>query len=172
MISFDKTDGSVTIDFVSGPVRLHAPTFGGLKRLRADRVRLAREAQDKMAVWDTDHPVPEERGTFGEPGYEPPDEAAMARRAEDRVLASEQVNLEATEAWWRLVLIGDESFKKLADSPVPDDVDEWPAGLIFDVRQIIPPNASLDLLLAAQSTPDRLVRHWGEVHSAPGSGSG
>lgn len=172
MISFDKTDGSVTIDFAAGPVRLHAPTFGGLKRLRAERVRLARAAQDKLTAWDADHPAPEDVGTEGEPGFEPADEAEVARRAEDRVMAAEQANLEATEAWWRLVLVGDDSFKKLAEGPVPDDVDEWPAGLLYDVRQIIPPNSSLDVILAAQSTPDRMVRHWGEVHSAPGSGSG
>lgn len=168
MIRFDKTDGSITIDFVSGPVRVHAPTFGGLKRLRAERVRLARQAQDKLKAWEAEHPEPEDHGTLGEDDYVPADPDAAARYNEDRVIAAEQINLEAIEVWWRLVLQGDESFKKLADGPVPDDVDEWPAFLLYDIRPAIPPNSSLDVILSAQSTPDRVVRHWGEPSAAMG----
>ena len=47
-------------------------------------------------------------------GDEPPDPTESLRRAEDRIVAAEQFNLASTEAWWRLVLIGDDTFQKLA----------------------------------------------------------
>ena len=172
MIRFDKSDGSITIDFAAGPVRLHAPTFGGLKRLRAERVRLARVAQDKITAWEVEHPGPEDQGVEGEDGFVPADPIEVARHAEDRILALEAASLESTEAWWRLIFDGDETFKKLAESSVPTDVDDWPASLLFDIRPVIAPNSSLDVILSAQSTPDRVVRFWGEGRSSSGPGNG
>lgn len=163
MITFNA-DGSTTIDFPDGPVTVKAPSFGGLKRLRAERVKLARTAQDDTARWETEHPAPE--GTDDDP----PDPTAVGRHAEDRSLAAEAANLASTVAWWTLLLRGDDTFKGLAEGTVPSDPDDWPAALLYDIRPVIPPNSSLDVILSAQSTPDRWMRHVGEGHARYGSG--
>lgn len=166
MIRFND-DGTTTIDFPDGPVTIRPPTFGALKRLRAERRTLARKAEDQIAVWDEANPEPE-------PSEEPSDAeiVAVARRAEDRQFAAEEANLAATVAWWRLILLGDDTFKKLADGPVPENPDDWPAALLFDVRPVIPPNSSLDVILSAQSVPDQWVRHVGNAHSRSGHTNG
>lgn len=164
MIRFNE-DGTTTIDFDSGPVTVKPPTFGGLKRLRSERVRLARKAEDDIAAWDAANPDPSE--VDGDP-----DPAAITRRAEDRALAAEEANLAGTVAWWNLLLLGDDTFKPLADGPVPEDPDEWPAALLYDVRPVIPPNSSLDVILSAQSLPDQWVRHVGNGRSRSGSTNG
>lgn len=153
MITFNS-DGTTTIDFDSGPVTVKPPTFGGLKRLRSERVRLARKAEDEIAAWDAAHPIPDDDAADADP-------LAVTRRAEDRAIAAEEANLAGTVAWWRLVLLGDDTFKRLSEGTVPEDPDEWPAALLYDVRPVIPPNSSLDVILSAQSLPDQWVRHVG-----------
>lgn len=153
MIRFNE-DGTTTIDFDTGPVTVRPPTFGGLKRLRSERVRLARKAEDDITAWDAANPAPDEDAGLVDP-------AAVTRRAEDRALAAEEANLAGTVAWWKLLLLGDDTFKKLSDGAVPEDPDEWPAALLYDVRPVIPPNSSLDVILSAQSLPDQWVRHVG-----------
>lgn len=165
MIRFND-DGSSDIDFPNGVVHVRPPTFGGLKRLRSERVRLARRAQDRLTEWESAHPIP-----VGE-GDEEPDPTEVARRAEDRIIEAEEANLDATEQWWRLLLIGDDSFKALADGSVPDDVDEWPAAMLYDMRPIPPANASVDVLLSSQSAPDRWVRHVANFRSSSGPTNG
>lgn len=157
MISYDKTDGSIVIDFPDGPVRVMPPTFGGLKRIKAERVRLVRAAQDAAARWETDNQAPDVE-----------DATVTARHAEDRLLKVEELNIGVTEGWWRLILLGDEGFHMKIEGTVPPDPNDWPAGLLYDIRPIPQPNASLAELLDAQSTPDKVVRHWGEAHSRPG----
>lgn len=164
MIHFHE-DGSSTIDFPNGPITIKAPTFGALKRLRSERVRLARKSEDDLAQWDAQNPEP------GGEGDNSPDPVAIGRHKEDRVVAAEQFNLAATEAWWRLILLGDDTFKCLAEGDVPEDVDEWPSALIFDVRPVVPPGATLDVLLSAQSAPDRWVRHVANFRSRSGNGA-
>lgn len=155
MISFDESDGSTTIQFPDGPVRIRPPRFGELRRLRAERNRLARAAVEQIAAWDAEHPEPE---------GDPVDPAVLVRYREDRVMAVEEINLESTVAWWRLILLGDDTFGKLSETPVPSDVDLWPAALLFDIRPLVPANSTIDVLMSAQSTPDRWIRHVGKVH--------
>lgn len=165
MITFND-DGTTTIDFAGGPVTVRPPTFGALKRLRSERVRLARKAEDEIAAWEAAHPEP-----VGE-GDEEPDPTAVTRRAEDRALAAEAANLGGTVAWWRLVLLGDDTFQRLSEGPVPDDPDDWPAALLYDVRPVIPPNSTIDVILSAQSMPDQWVRHVGNGRSRSTNGAG
>lgn len=169
MIRFND-DGSSDIDFPTGMVHVQPPTFGGLKRLRAERVRLSREAQDKLTAWDAEHPEPPGEGEGDD--ATPPDPVAVARRIEDRVIAAEEANLEATEKWWRLLLVGDDSFKALADGNVPENVDEWPAAMLYDVRPIPPAGATVEMLLSSQSAPDRWVRHVANFRSSSGPTNG
>lgn len=150
-------DGSITIDFAAGPVTVSAPTFGAMKRLRSDRVKLARQSADDTAKWEADHPRPE--------GDNEATAAEVVRWNEDRLLATEEANLAGSVAWWRLVLVGDDTFKRLTDDPVPDP-DEWPAALIYDFRAIPREGATFDELLAAQPLIERVFRHWGRTSAA------
>lgn len=170
MLTFNE-DGSTDIDFPDGPIHVHAPTFGSLKRLRSERVRLSRIAQDQLAAWENEHPEPTGESD-GENDTSEPDPVAVARRAEDRIVAAEGFNLAATEAWWRLLLVGDDTFKGLADSAVPENTDDWPAALLFDIRPIIPPNSSVEVILSAQSMPDQWMRHAGNGRSRSGPTNG
>lgn len=163
MIEFDNSDGSMVIEFPQGAVRVKAPTFGGFKRLRAERVRLARVAQDQLTAWEAEHPVPEGDDV---------DPVEIARHAEDRILAVEAANLTATEAWWRLLLVGDDTFKGLAETPVPEDVDDWPPSLLVDIRPAIPAGSSVEVILSAQSMPDQWMRHVGLGRSRSGPMNG
>lgn len=159
-------DGSTTIDFAESVVRIKPPTFGALKRLRAERVRLARQAEAEIAEWDAAHPAPEATDD------EEVDPLAVQRHTEDRSLAAEEANLNGTIGWWKLLLVGDDTFKGLAEDPVPEDPDEWPAALLYDVRPVIPPNSSLDVILSSQSAPDRWVRHVANFRSRSGHTNG
>jgi len=169
MITFNE-DGSSDIDFPNSVVHVKPPTFGSLKRLRAARVQFAREAQDKITAWEAEHPEPQGEGEGDE--ATPADPVAVARHVEDRIVATEEANLEATEKWWRLLLIGDESFKALADGNVPDNVDDWPAAMLYDVRPIPPAGATVEMLLSSQSAPDRWVRHVANFRSSSGPTNG
>lgn len=168
MISF-LPDGTIQIDgFPDGPVTVRPPTYGGLKRLRAERVRVARDAEDKIDRWEAEHPAPEGEEADTDPH-------AATRREEDRLIAIQDANHEAAIGWWRLILVGDDSFAKLADGKVPDDADDWPAELIFDVRPLLPrlpegQTHSVETIMAAQSTPDRIMRHFGLGRSRSSSG--
>lgn len=187
MIHFSKEDGSVTIDFASGPVKVLAPNFGALRRLRADLAKFRREASDTALAWDKEHPAPkpkkkrkppakatEEIAAPDEPDdEEPADPIAVARHAEDAFAVVEEANVEASVKWWRLILVGDESFQRLAETPVSENPDEWPAALLYDFRPPLPvllngQKYTTEQLMTVMSTPDRVVRHWGEARSRSG----
>lgn len=163
MLTFED-DGSITIDFPDGPVRVKPPTFGGLKRLKADRVRFARTAQDAMLAWEEANPAPDAE-----------DAVATSRWAEDRIMATDDAHLAAAVSWWSEVLLGDESFKTLVESgSVPPDPDEWPAGLLYDFKPPLPAlqgdaKYTTDQLLSLQSMPDQALRHWGNGRCRSGS---
>lgn len=156
MLTF-QDDGSITIDFGANAVRVKAPTFGGMKRLRAERVRLARDAAESTAKWRAEHPAPE--------GDDDASAVEIGLYNQEVVLATEEANLVASVAWWRLVLVGDDTFKKLAEADVPADTDEWPADLLYDFRSLPRPGATLDDLLAAQSLIEQVFRWWGKGRS-------
>lgn len=113
-----RDDGTIGIDFEITPetegdpttrtvVVKAPPTFGAYKRIRAE-VDAINARRDEIA------------------------KAATSTEGVTVAQMQAQVNA-ATEdgvaAWWKFVMIGDESFKGLADSP-PPDVDEWPVYLV------------------------------------------
>lgn len=161
VIQFNE-DGTLDIDFPQGKVTVRPPTFGGMKRLRADRTRFAQRAADEMRQWEIDHPAPPEDAEV----------ADLARHAENRLEATEATNLAASVDFWKLVLLGDETFQKLADGPVPSDPDDWPASLLYDFRAIVPKDATVEQLLGAQPLPDQWFRHVGNSRSRSGVTAG
>lgn len=179
MLTYEHDSGDIVIDFPDGPVRVKPPRFGAMKRLRAERHRLAWESEDAIAAWETDHPEPAlpallEDGTT--------DVAATAewsrvvtRRRSERDAFQETTQLDGSVRWWRLCLEGDDTFKGLAVDPVPADADDWPGDLLYDFRPVVrKPVAELTVeeLEELQPTIDQVFRHWGKARSRSGRTNG
>lgn len=180
MIDWNDSTGTFTIAFDSGPVTVRPPTFGGMKRLRRSRADFAEEARKRIAALP-DLPVVEPP--------EPPDSAdeeaaalhadALVAAAETRQAAIreqsqavEDINLEESVNFWKLVLIGDETFRGLADPKPPADTDDWPPPLIYDIREIPRgtdgrflrnADGSLDLTTMPLPLIDRVFQFWGKA---------
>lgn len=131
-------------------VILRPPKYGALKRLRAERERLNEAAYARMAE------LPEIPAAGETEGVDDP--GTRARLARERVAAVAEINLDAAVSFWRFVMFGDDTFKGLAEPAPPDDVDEWPAALIMDARDI---TTEIGLV-------DRVFNHWGKVRSRSG----
>ncbi len=171
MIDF-LDDGSLQIDFGEGvPTTIQPPKFGAMKRLRAERDKLAINGAKMIAALGGEPEPPE----IPEPveGEELPEQSDderrmaaidLATRQREYNRAVEEINLNVSVQWWRLVLIGDETFKGLASPAPPDDPDEWPAGLLFDIKPI-PRNAdgSINFAGIEPSLLDRIFQHWGKA---------
>lgn len=141
-----RDDGTIGIDFEDGaaPVVLARPKFGAYKRLRAelDRVRVEIPAFQSKLV-----------------------DAAVAEAGEGATIAdipkekiaeineqSRDHSDEVTAAWWKLILIGDDSFKNLViEGTVPPSPEDWPAYLIYGAA-VIP----------------QMVEHWRKIPLARG----
>lgn len=161
MLTYLDSGEIIIDDFPDGEVTVRPPRFGAMKRLRAERARLARAGETQIAAWDAEHPT----GDDDEP-------EVRARRATDRLLAVEAINLDAAAEWWKLVLLGDDSFAGLADGKVPADTDDWPASLIYDFRPILKADAPVEAVLEAQPLVDQVFRHWGKGRSRSGATNG
>lgn len=111
--------GTVAIDFEDGnpPVVIARPKTGQVRRLDAERWRLLGSVTDYDAELQK---------------REPPLSVV------ERVSLVKEKSYENTVAWWNLVLVGDDTFKRLATSDVPPS-DEWPAYLVYgkDVIQVV-----------------------------------
>lgn len=132
-----RDDGTIGIDFEDdGPtVVLGRPKFGAYKRLRAEMEKLRVEilAFQQSLI---------DEAKAGDAAKELTDEqvAEINEKARDN---SDTL----TVAWWKLVLIGDDTFKSLVTSgTVPPSEDDWPAYLVYGASVIT-----------------TLVEHWRRV---------
>jgi hypothetical protein len=142
MFTLDDDTGDITIDFTiehegAEPETLKVvvsppPTFGAYKRIRAEvaKINKDRDELSKQLREDDSVGVAEMNSRLNE-------------QAEDGLLG-----------WWRLVMIGDDSYKGRATPAPPDDLDTWPVYLV-----------SNDSLAEALS-------HWKTVPLARGSKPG
>lgn len=165
MIHFNESDGSITIDFPDlGPIRVAPPKYGAFKRIRHERARFAEKMQAAMAAKPTLDPIPDDAD-------QSPEAAAERQRLtpiyQDRLLENQDLVADTLAAVWRFILIGDDTFKGLADPQPPTDADEWPAELLIDAGEF----EQIDGQATRMNTPllDAVLTHWGKVRSVSGS---
>lgn len=163
-IDFNEDTGEITIEFdPRTTVVVSPPKYGQLKRLRAEREALYRDANEKLEALAK---VPDPLEFNGTEGYTPDQVAEMVkddaeRRAllgRERLEAFAEINEQGLERWWRFVIVGDDSFKGLGNQAVPKDVDDWPAELLTDARESV----------VVPGIIDRMFNHWGKVRSRSG----
>lgn len=95
-IDFDYQDGSTKT------VTVKPPKVGGYRRLRHDLYQI------DTAQAEFTNSLPEELSD---------------EEKRNRAVAWHE---DALIGWWRLVLMGDDTFASLADAAVPEDADAWP----------------------------------------------
>lgn len=117
-----REDGTIGLDFGDGQVvTFRPPKVGGYRRLRKELF----DVDSRRAVYEAT--LPEDM----------PD-------LERRNLSTE-FHEQGLLDWWKLILMGDDTFKSLvtADSPpAPPDVDDWP------------------MILATNGAATQTIGHW------------
>lgn len=159
MLTFDDETGNVIIEGFDLPVVLRPPKYGHMKRLKAERNRIAEETRQRSLALPAIPDPGDEEGVN--------DADTRARLGRERVEMIEQLNLDTMEQFWRFIFFGDDSCVGLADPAPPVDADEWPAELLFDSRPIIRGDNGVPIV-TAESVFDRMFTHWGKVRSRSG----
>lgn len=104
-----NSDGTISIEFgtpegTPTTVTIRPPKVGGYRRLRKELYAIDGAQERHVSE------LPEGTSDF------------------DKANAASEFHEGALLTWWRMVLVGDSSFVKLTDDPVPDE-DYWPIEL-------------------------------------------
>lgn len=159
-LTFDEETGNIVIDFPDAPhkedriVTVRPPKYGALKRLRAEREKIANEANRQMEDLP-EIPAPIESD---DPELVKADAEERTKLGNERLKAITEINEQTMATWWKFVLSGDDAFAGLADRPIPADVDDWPSELLIDFRE----SPLMPMIV------DRMFQHWGKVRSRSG----
>lgn len=160
MINF-LPDGTTVIDFPAGPVTLKSPVWGSYKRIRAERERIADEANTRLQALPDLPTMPDATDDS---------EEAQAKRVEmtaiyrQRVAEVEEITAETLFRTWRFIICGDGSFAGLGTPKPSDDMDEWPLDLIVDAGEFEVVNG----VRTRTNTPiiDQFFSHLGRARSS------
>lgn len=130
MYNLNDDTGEITIDFPDfGTVTIKHLKFGAYRRIRAERVRIAQEGQDRMLELPDLAPLPDAGDTSATAAE---DRIRLNAAYQARILEIQDITSERLTAIWRFILIGDESFAGAATPRPPEDTDEWPAEMFVD----------------------------------------
>jgi hypothetical protein len=148
-------DGTATLEFqrpdaTTFPVTIRRPTVGQFRRMRT-------EARDALKV--AAQMLAEDREN------DEVDDSTMLERYEEAMY-------EATMRWWKLCLIGDDTFAGMAE-PRADIValgeDNWPSYLIHGGAEHETTGTDGSSLVAKTGTAQELLAHWQRAPLARGA---